>query len=326
MPSLHKKAYLAIAVVIAVVALALCLLIATYGEIKTARARLRETRDSNKIQVLVAVAPMADLVRRVGGERVQVAALVPEGKSPETFAPAPAQLAAVAASRLFFLVGTPVEERFLENVRSAARDVRIADLREIAPPEEAAEPKEEGEESETADKSDRHCGGAEDPHLWTSPALARAASAKIAAELSRLDPDGADVYAQNAKTLDEELAALQSETAAALAPYSGRFFVVFHPAYGWFAREFGLVQRAIEVDGKAPRPKELEILVRDAREAKIRAIIAQPEFNRAAVEVVADAVGAKIVVHSPLQSDYFENIRSLVAAILEEFASDDARK
>ena len=124
---------------------------------------------------------------------------------------------------------------------------------------------------------------------------------------------------ENAAQLDQELADLQTRTRDALAPDQGNFFLVFHPAYGYYAREFGVEQRAIENEGKTPSPRELEALVRDSREQKVAALIVQPEFNRASAQVVADALGAKLVVHSPLQKDYFENIDELTAAILQSF-------
>ncbi|MGN0910264.1 MAG: metal ABC transporter solute-binding protein, Zn/Mn family, partial [Thermoguttaceae bacterium] len=142
---------------------------------------------------------------------------------------------------------------------------------------------------------------------------------KILEALIQLAPDAEDMFRANAAKLDQELADLQTRTRDALAPFQGNFFLVFHPAYGYYAREFGVEQRAIENEGKTPSPRELEELVRDSREQKIAALIVQPEFNRASAQVVADALGAKLVVHSPLQKDYFENIDELTAAILQSF-------
>lgn len=324
---LQQKRFFVLAVVsLALLALVMTLMIAGYGKIKAVKEREKNARDPNKLQVLVAVDPCAYFVERIGADRVQVATLTPEGKSPETFAPTPAQLADFASSQLFFLTGLPVEERFLANIQSIAPNAVVVDLRrglELLP-----NPHRHSHEGEDADEdapSHDHADHDEeelsslDPHLWTSPQIARSIVAKILEALIQLAPDAEDTFRANAAKLDQELADLQTRTRDALAPFQGNFFLVFHPAYGYYAREFGVEQRAIENEGKTPSPRELEELVRDSREQRVAALIVQPEFNRASAQVVADALGAKLVVHSPLQKDYFENIDELTAAILQSF-------
>ncbi len=273
-----------------------------YGKIKIASERHDR---ASKTTILVATEPCAYLVERVVGERARVEALAPKGKSPETFAPQPAQIARLVNAKLFFTVGLPIEERFLKNVKELAPDVKIVDLTAGIEPLRS---------------EDRDHDGDVDPHVWTSPANAMIMVEQIAATLAELDRDGADAYRQNADALLAELTALQTSKREKLAPYENRFFVVFHPAYGYFAREFHLRQLAVEVDGKSPRPKDLEALVEQAKsENGAEAVIVQPEFDRAAAQVVADAIGAKVVVHSPLEKDYFANIEALTDAILTSF-------
>lgn len=324
---LQQKRFFVLAVVsLALLALVMTLMIAGYGKIKAVKEREKNARDPNKLQVLVAVDPCAYFVERIGDDRVQVATLTPEGKSPETFAPTPAQLADFASSQLFFLTGLPVEERFLANIQSIAPNAVVVDLRrglELLPnPHRHSHEGEDADEDATAHDHADHDEeelSSLDPHLWTSPQIARSIVAKILEALIQLAPDAEDTFRANAAKLDQELADLQTRTRDALAPFQGNFFLVFHPAYGYYAREFGVEQRAIENEGKTPSPRELEELVRDSREQRVAALIVQPEFNRASAQVVADALGATIVVHSPLQKDYFENIDELTAAILQSF-------
>ena len=289
---------------ILLVATLLIAIIWGYGKIKIASERHnREARTT----ILVATEPCAYLVERVVGDRACVEALAPKGKSPETFAPQPAQIERLVDSKLFFTVGLPIEERFLKNVGELAPDVKIVDLTAGIEPLQS---------------EDRDHDGDVDPHIWTSPANAMIMVEQIADSLVELDPEGADAYRQNADALLAELTALQASTREKLAPYENRFFVVFHPAYGYFAREFHLRQLAVEVDGKSPRPKDLEALVEQAKsEDGVDAVIVQPEFDRAAAQVVADAIGANVIVHSPLEKDYFANIEALTNAILTSFGA-----
>ena len=297
-----RRYYAAFFFAVAIVAIILLLFVFIYGKLKLADSerRARDANDQTRLAVLVAVDPCAYLVERVGADRVRVDVLTPKGKSPEDFAPTPAQLAKLTAVKLFLAVGLPIEERFIEKITDLAPEATVVDLMQ------GLEPlvDECGHDDESID-----------PHLWTCPAAARHMVERIADALVALDPAGESSYRANAAALDAELAALQTAIAERLAPFHGRAFIVFHPAYGYFAREFHLEQRAIEVDGKAPRPKELEDLVQYARASGVRALIVQPEFNRSSAQTVADKIGAELVVHSPLEKDYFLNLTALVDAV-----------
>ncbi|MBP5622712.1 MAG: zinc ABC transporter substrate-binding protein, partial [Thermoguttaceae bacterium] len=208
--------------------------------------------EEDKLEILVAVDPIAYMVERVGGDIVSVVALTPQGRDPESYAPTPGDLKRVVASRGFFRVGLPIEKRFERNIKSIAPNARAYDLCDNLTL--LANPHRHGDHDEE-ERDDHDDEDSLDAHVWTSPANARVMVANIAAALAELDSSNAQTYDANAKAFDAELAALQEEIRARLEPYEGRGFVVFHPAYGYFAREFRLEQRAVEFEGKAPRPK-----------------------------------------------------------------------
>lgn len=293
---------------------------------------------SGKLPVLVAVDPIAYLVERVGGNRVVVSALTPQGKDPETFAPTPGSLKAVAETKIFFRVGLPIEERFARNISSIAPNAETVDLCEKLDMLASAHHHDHGdnEREDDCDDHDEHehehehehdrggdhddDGGVEegalDAHVWTSPANVREMVETIAETLAEEDPEGAETYRANAAAFDSELAALQTETAERLAPYRDRGFFVFHPAYGYYAREFELKQYAIEFEGKAPRPRDLNALIERVKQEKVTKLIVQPEFNRSSAQAIANAIDGELIDHSPLVKDYFANIRSLTDAVV----------
>ena len=272
--------------------------------------------EGEKLEILVAVDPIAYMVERVGGDLVSVVALTPQGRDPESYAPTPGDLKRVVASRGFLRVGLPIERRFEKNIKSIAPDARTYDLCKnltlLADPHHC-----EDHDAEAHDDHDDE--DSLDAHVWTSPANARVMVANIAEALAELDPDNAETYDANAGSFDAELAALQEEIRARLEPFEGRGFIVFHPAYGYFAREFNLEQRAVEFEGKAPRPRELQKLIEQAKADGVRKLIVQPEFSRSSAQTIADAVGGELVDHSPLQKDYFANMRALTDAIVGSF-------
>lgn len=311
------------------VAVALGALLIVLGTLALTRlgiARRQASEADANLRVLVAVDPLAYLVERVGGDRVVVSTLTPTGKDPESFSPTPADLAALASTRLFFRVGLAVEERFAKNIASIAPKSRSVDLCENVEllPNPCGHSHSETDGDHSSHSHSCSCSNSElDPHVWTSPGVARRLVEQATAALCEASPENAEFFRTNAATLDAELAALQTELSTRLAPFKDRTFVVFHPAYGYFANEFHLTQRAVESQGKAPRPRELAELIETAREARVRATIVQPEFDRAAAQVVAKEIGAELIVHSPLEKDYFVNLRTLTDALERSFASPE---
>ncbi len=302
---------------------ALLIVLGTLALSRLGIARRQTLEVDAQVRVLVAVDPLAYLVERVGGDRVVVSTLTPTGKDPESFSPTPADLAALASTRLFFRVGLAVEERFAKNVASIAPKSRSVDLCENVEllPNPCGHSHSEADDDHSSHSPSRSCSSSElDPHVWTSPAVARRLVEQATAALCEASPENAEFFRANAATLDAELADLQTELSARLASFEGRTFVVFHPAYGYFANEFHLTQRAVESQGKAPRPRELAELLETARDVGVQAIVVQPEFDRAAAQVVANEIGAELIVHSPLEKDYFVNVRTLTDALERSFA------
>jgi zinc transport system substrate-binding protein len=108
-----------------------------------------------------------------------------------------------------------------------------------------------------------------------------------------------------------ELAQVEAGIAARLAPIAGSRFYVFHPAWGYFARDFGLSQIPIERHGKEPGPAYLAGLIDQARADGARVIIVQPQFSAAAANVVAQAIGADVVAIDPLARDILVSLKQL---------------
>ncbi|MDO5309870.1 MAG: zinc ABC transporter substrate-binding protein [Planctomycetia bacterium] len=311
----RERPYVTILIGCVLLTICLCALIYAYGRLKILTHNRESAAAQGSCDVLVAVDPLAYLVRRVGGDNVKVTVLTPQGKSPETYAPTPSQLADVANSQLFFTLGLPIEERLLGNIASIAPKATVVDLLQLI--QALPNPRHSHETDDDAhDDSDHAHEGALDPHLWTAPENARTMVATICEELIKLDHENEASYRANAEKLDEELQALQLEIADKLANLTSRNFIVFHPAYGYYAREFQLQQLAIEFEGKNPKPRDLQKLVETAKNDKIHALIIQPEFNRSSAQVVADQLGGEIIEHSPLEEDYFANLRALTDAVV----------
>jgi len=262
------------------------------------------------LRVAVSIPPLGCVVERLGGERVEVVVLVGPGDSPASYDPTARQVAALSRCTVLFTTGVAMETSLLPRLKGIAPKLEIVDttkgLSMIA--------------SEGHDHGD-HRHEEIDPHVWLSPRRLRIQAATIASALQRLDPEGAERYASAAFEFDAELAALDVEIAAILAPVAGRELLAFHPAFGYLADDYGLIQSAVESGGMAPGPKGLATVLERARSRGVTAVFVQPQFSISSARAVAAELGVGLIMLDPLDHDCVENLRAMALTIAE--ALDD---
>jgi zinc transport system substrate-binding protein len=246
--------------------------------------------------VLVSVPPQAWLVERLAGDLVDVEVMVPPGADPHVYEPTIRQMRAVADASIYVQVGHPhfsFERVWFDRFRAENPRMRVVDgSRGVA----------------------QHDG---DPHLWTSVAAMRTMAIHTAAALAEDMPAHARELGARLAGLEAELDTLDTEIHRILTPCRGRAFLVFHPAWGYFAEAYGLVQIAIERDGKTPAPGELARIIAEARAAGARRVFVAPQTSAAAARVVADEIGGRVVTLDPLARDWPDNMHRVAAAIRE---------
>jgi zinc transport system substrate-binding protein len=260
---------------------------------------------ADKISVVVSVLPEKFIVERVGGSHVEVSVMVGPGQSPATYEPTPRQMAALAVARVYFRIGVPFEIVWMNRIRAANRNMLIVDVAEGIR-------RRPVEQSVNGNRSDAE--PFPDPHVWTSPPLAKRISARIRDTLIRLDPAHKDKYERNYAKLAAELDALDTELRARLSSLKQRAFMTFHPAWGYFADTYGLRQIPIESEGKEPGPRTLLHVIEEAKRLGIKVIFVEPQFSRSSAEMVAREIGGRVVAIDPLAEDYIENMRKVAAA------------
>lgn len=135
-------------------------------------------------------------------------------------------------------------------------------------------------------------------------------AAAIAQAFSKADPANAKAYAANLAAFQKEIDALDGQLKALFAevPAGQRGFLVFHPAWGYFARDYGLTQIAIEFEGKEPTPKRLAAIVTQAKTKGASVIFVQPQMSQRTAGAIATAVGARLVTADPLAEDWGANL------------------
>jgi zinc transport system substrate-binding protein len=279
---------------------------------------------AEKIRVFAAVLPQAWFIRRIGGPHVDVDVLVGPGQSPHAFDPPPRQMARLARARLFFAIGWPFEKRLLEKAAAVNPNLKVIDtlegvpLRWMTPAESAADADaHETAAAPPAPPAAAHPAheGQPDPHVWLSPRCARIQAATIARALADADPARAEEFRKNLAAVQQDLDRLDARLAAALAPLRGKTFFVYHPAFGYFADAYGLVQAPAEIEGKEPTARQLAALIARAKSEGVRVIFVQPQFSTRSAEAVARAIGGAVVPIDPLAGDYEANLLDMADKI-----------
>lgn len=255
--------------------------------------------------VLVSVAPHKFFVEQIAKESVQVHLMVPAGASSHTYEPTPRQMVTAGQAKLWFRIGEPFENRAVQALTSHHPDLEIVDLRQ-------------GLDLIQTNPGCGCCPGSVDLHFWLSARQGQIQAKTIADALIKQYPKQADFYRSNLQTFLKELQELDQKIQTILAPLKKRYILASHPAYAYFCRDYALEQYAIEVEGKDPTPQQMTKLLNLVRELKIKTIFIQIHYNNKAAKLVAEVIGAKLVILDPYSEHYFSSMLEIAHAFADE--------
>ena len=278
----------------------------------------------DRLKVGVSIPPQASLVRRIAGSAVEIGIMVPDGKSPHDYSPTPVQVREAAASDVYFMLGCmPFEQRLTAKLKdnSHARFVNVSAGVEFIRSTEKCAHHHDGDKDDDHD----HGGAAgDDPHIWLDPVNLKIMARNMTVVLSELMPARAAEFKANEQALQNEIDAIDRKLTTRLAPFKGRTIYVYHPAFGYFCRHYGLIQAAIEAGGKEPTPKRIMELIADARRDHVKAILVQQQFNSRSAARIADAINGTVIPVDILAPDalaLIETIATRIADGLDEKSS-----
>jgi manganese/iron transport system substrate-binding protein len=266
------------------------------------------------IRVVTGMAITQDLVRRVGGDRVEAFSIVPPGADPHTYQPTPRDVQALQGARLAVWNGLGIDETAADLVaEQGLPDLTVVVLSEGITPlagddhDDEAEAREEGD-AEHEGEAHGHEHAAGNPHLWLDPAYAVRYVERIRDALIEVDPANAETYRANATTYIGEIDALDTWAKGEIAtiPAERRKLVTFHDAFPYFASHYGLelVGVVLKSPGREPSAQEVAMLVTEMRQHQIPAVYAEPQFNARILELAANDAGVQV---KRLYSDAFDD-------------------
>ena len=263
-------------------------------------------RNSGKPVLTVSIEPVRALVAPLAEGQFEVVTLMPVGASPETYEPTPRQMAELSESKALFCVGTlGFEQSRLPRLQEAAGAPRLVKLSAQVRP--------------LSDREDHPAhepeGHSHDPHAWMSPQNLCLMLDQACIPLSRLDPGHAALYAERTAKEKAKWQALDVRLRRELAPLRGRAFLIYHPALGYFAQDYGLGQLAVEHDGKEPSVAYMQRLEEQCRAEGVKVVFISEEHSGRAAQRLAERLGAKVVKINPLSYE-LENQFLLISRAL----------
>ena len=257
--------------------------------------------------VLVSVSPHKYVVEKIAGDTVNVGLLVPAGASAHTYEPTPKQMLTASQAKIWFRIGEGFEARALKTLTAHNSRMIVTDLRRNV----------------DMIVSDAHTGcphchaAGQDLHFWLSARQLQRQARTVAEVLSVAYPEHKARYEQALAAFIDELEQLDQDIRALLSPIKGQIILVSHPAYAYFCRDYGLVQRSIEFEGKDPTPQQMTRTLNLAREANVKKVFIQAQYNNKGARLFAQQLGAEVVMLDP----YAENVNKSMLDIARNFAN-----
>ena len=257
-----------------------------------------EASQGRKIKTFVSIVPQKYFVEKIGGDLVDVSVMVLPGNSPATYEPKPQQMVSLSGARVYYAIGVPFERVWLKKITAINPQMLLVHT-------------EEGVEK-TPMNADKQAG-IKDPHIWLSPPLVMIQARNILRALLKIDPHNSLIYEKNYRKFILEIVELDAELRGIFLGKEGASLMVFHPAWGYFARTYGLNMVPIESEGKNPKPAALRRLIKKAKEHDINVVFVQPEFSMKSAKIIAKEIGGQVAFVNPLALNWKKNLKEVAA-------------
>jgi len=280
------------------IGLSVILVVLLMGLTACNQASVTDPKEAKPI-VAVTIVPQETFVNAIAGDAVEIITMVPPGSSPETYEPTPQQMVEFSKASIYFAIGIAVEET---KVFPSIGEIPVIDL---------AEAVREEYPDRMFDEDER------DEHIWLSPKRVKIMVQAMTDELIRLMPENKDAFQKNSQTYLELLDDLDQELVEIFAEMSPKIFIVYHPAFGYIAEDYGLEMVALEEEGKESTPQQLQSVVDLAKEQELKSIFYQQEVDSRQATSFAEEIKGSAVQLSPLSADYVENMKAMALAIAE---------
>lgn len=268
--------------------------------------------EEKQMKVLVSFYPLYEFTKEIGKERIDVSIIIPAGIEPHDWEPTIQDLQKMQNADMILINGAGFES-WLDDFVTSNPNVLVVDT---------------SKDIELMDSSKfyfENDGSHKDPHIWLDPILAKKQVQNIANGLMHVDPEHAQHYQENADAYNTKLGLLDNKIRTELSVCSKKDFIAFHDAFSYFAKEYDLNQHTIVgVDANAePTAVTLQQIIQKAKSFDLDIIFTEEAVNPRISEVIADEIGGKVLVLSPIEvadknSDYIQKMEQNLLNLKEE--------
>lgn len=259
--------------------------------------------------VTVSIAPQAWILEAIAGDSLVINTLLDTGANPETFEPGINDIKRASGSRLLLLSGNlGFEQQLAKRLKENAPDLKVVDTSLGIEPIY-------GTHDHAGHHHHDHSHGIADPHTWTSVRNARIIARNMLSALVELDPARETYYRERGARLDSSLDSLDSVIASRLDTLTVKTFMVWHPSLSYFARDYGLEQVSVGMEGRETTVQGLRTIIDRARRAGAPVLFVQADFDPRQAETLSHETGAKVVTINPLDPDWSYQINLITNAL-----------
>ncbi|CAK7071005.1 MAG: hypothetical protein DELT_01881 [Desulfovibrio sp.] len=279
---------------------------------------------ASPIAVTVSIPPQKYFVEAVGGDDVVVTVMTGKGRDPHSYEPTAAQMEGISKAEVYIAIGVPFETQWLPKFAALNPAMRTVFLlrgveRITGQPDLALRDSGGARFARSEKKEDTHDGCAhhhhglegDDPHIWLSPKVMADTIPAIVQALAKARPGKAAAFEERGKKLTAKTLQLDSDITALFAslPAERRTFLTFHQSWAYYARNYGLREAAVELEGREIGPKSMALLIDFAKKNAITVIVSDPTTNKSALAAVAKSLNAKTLAATPLEEDWPASMR-----------------
>ena len=267
----------------------------------------RRNNKHDSLLIAVSIPPQAWFVSQIAGDKADTLILVPPGQNPHSYEPTPRQIQSLAGADAWLLSGSEFEISLRPKIESLFPNLLIidgtqgAELRLLEYHAHDDHDDRDHDHNDTTPYIDRH--------IWLGREPAKILAEHIKNTLCLLDNENEIYYVNRYTHLLLEINEVFYKLKNDLAPLEGKSVFVYHPSFGYFFDEFGIIQEAVEMGGKEPTPRQLNNLMEKINQEKPAAIFVQAQFPVNAAKTLADASGARVIELDPLAENWLENIK-----------------
>ena len=299
-----------------------------------------------KLNIVVSIPPQKYFAEQIGSDLVNVSVMLPPGASPHSFEPKPAQMVEIGNADIYLAIGVEYEKALLPKIRSMHPDLKIVHTDKgikkmsMTPHthhhdhhhghkhnhnhEHTGHNHDHGH-THNHDHHGHDCGtSGKDPHIWLSPDLVMVQASNIYHAMAHASPENKGYFQENYISFISEIIAIDQEIKSIFSEIRpGTKFMVFHPAWGYFARAYGLIQIPVEVEGKEPKAADLKQLIDTALHENIKVVFVSPQFSTRSARTIADSIEGKTISINPLAENWKDNMRQVAEKFRTALTGDD---